>query len=94
MEESFDNVVLLRNAADDLIKFFDEAIEVAKKYMAATSEYDVMVSKINPTVDKYSKVHHDVEKKMGMMAFLHDEQMIPIRKMVSDKEQELRRVLV
>ena len=99
-KDEIDDVTRLRDAANTLIKFFDEVIEVAEKYKVAgkadrdaEKEFDTMVDKINPTVEPYSEVHNILACKMGMGAFLNHKEMKAIRKRISDKTQELRRVL-
>ena len=82
MEIELDDVTLLRNAANTLIKFYNEAIAVAGRFTAAEKEYDEITDRINPNVLVYGKVHDVLACKMGTNTFLNHEEMKAIRKRV------------
>jgi len=73
-----DNTVTrLRNAADILIKFIDEMIDVSNRFKVAIragtpemveSEYKDMFDKVNSYTDAYSKVFHSIEDEIGSLA--------------------------
>ena len=87
----------LKTAADTIIKFFDEAIAVAKKYEADTScvaEFESMIREIKPAGITYSAIHEEVVCNMGMDAFFNNEEIQLISVTVHDKQQELRHILI
>jgi len=92
MKNELDYVTLLKNAADTIIEFFNEAIAIAKKYEADEShvtEFKAMVDKIKPAGITYSAVHEEVACNMGMDAFFSNEHIKSIGKAVTGRHQEL-----
>ena len=91
------DVSRMRDAANVLIRFFDDAIAVTEKYKrleqehnaAKTAYYEIM-DRVDREVGLYSRVFHRIECKMGPMEFMNDEQMKEIRKMVREKELQFR----
>jgi hypothetical protein len=90
-----ESITRWKEAANSLIKFFDDAVVIADRYktnpqsLDAENDYVAMLDKIKPTVLVYADVDSRLACEMGMDAFFNHEERTAIHKVIVKKSMEL-----